>query len=68
MQSTLVSHLFKSSALGFGIEPFYIPTGPLPSSTFVYALHAPTTSLNAQRILRAMQLRKPILLVVNVHF
>ena len=40
-------------------------TGPLPppehfSST--YALNSPTTSLNAQRLLRALQLPRPILL------
>ncbi|XP_071957015.1 midasin-like [Antedon mediterranea] len=48
----------------FGIEPFYIHKGPLmiAGSTTSYALHAPTTSLNAERVLRALQLPKAILL------
>ncbi|XP_038059526.1 midasin-like [Patiria miniata] len=48
----------------FGIEPFYIPRGPLQSTLAQdhYALNAPTTALNAQRVLRALQLPRAILL------
>ena len=40
-------------------------TGPLPPPehfSSAYALNSPTTSLNAQRLLRALQLPRPILL------
>ncbi|XP_077869169.1 midasin [Saccoglossus kowalevskii] len=48
----------------FGIHPFFIRKGPVMDASTVenYALHAPTTALNAQRLLRAMQLPKAILL------
>ncbi|XP_061479315.1 midasin isoform X2 [Rhineura floridana] len=47
-----------------GIHPFFIPTGPLYQKNNVsdYALSAGTTAMNAQRLLRALQLNKPILL------
>eukprot|EP00536_Pseudo-nitzschia_multiseries_P001226 jgi/Psemu1/180444/e_gw1.15.197.1 len=46
----------------FGVPPYFIKIGqcPIPKSNF--DMTAPTTSLNAFRVLRAMQLRKPILL------
>jgi len=46
----------------FGVSPYFINIGQctIPKSTF--NMTAPTTSLNAFRVLRAMQLRKPILL------
>jgi MoxR-like ATPase len=46
----------------FGIPPFTIETGayPIPDSTFDF--DAPTPSLNLLRVLRAMQISKPILL------
>ncbi|KAM9316620.1 LOW QUALITY PROTEIN: midasin [Gastrophryne carolinensis] len=48
----------------FGIHPFYIPRGPSfeRGDLVNYALNSNTTSMNAQRILRALQLQKPILL------
>ncbi|XP_015262586.1 PREDICTED: midasin [Gekko japonicus] len=47
-----------------GIQPFFIPRGPLYQKNSVsdYALNASTTAMNAQRLLRALQLNKPILL------
>ncbi|XP_067386141.1 midasin isoform X2 [Emydura macquarii macquarii] len=47
-----------------GIHPFLIPRGPVfqRNSISDYALNAGTTALNAQRLLRALQLNKPILL------
>ncbi|XP_060128572.1 midasin isoform X2 [Zootoca vivipara] len=47
-----------------GIHPFFIPTGPIYQKKNVsdYALNAGTTAMNAQRLLRALQLHKPILL------
>ncbi|XP_075718267.1 midasin isoform X3 [Rhinoderma darwinii] len=48
----------------FGIHPFYIPRGPLFHEDCMtdYALDSETTSMNAQRLLRALQVNKPILL------
>ncbi|KAK2570712.1 Midasin [Acropora cervicornis] len=49
----------------FGVHPFYIKIGPLPISGKLsrsYAFNSPTTSQNAQRLLRALQLSRPILL------
>uniref|UniRef100_K7FQC1 Midasin n=1 Tax=Pelodiscus sinensis TaxID=13735 RepID=K7FQC1_PELSI len=47
-----------------GIHPFFIPRGPVFQRNTVsdYALNAGTTAMNAQRVLRALQLNKPILL------
>ena len=46
----------------FGIVPFYIDIGDAPSKPLNFALNATTTKLNAMRVLRAMQLVKPVLL------
>ncbi|XP_061668786.1 midasin isoform X2 [Syngnathoides biaculeatus] len=48
----------------FGINPFYIPLGPLTETNNLsdYTIAAGTTALNVQRLLRALKLRKPVLL------
>jgi midasin len=46
----------------FGIHPFFIPLGPISDTSTSFSLRAPTTACNAFRLLRAMQLRKPVLL------
>ena len=46
----------------FGLEPFHVPLGAFPRDAEAFSLHAPTTRANAFRCLRALQLRKPILL------
>ncbi|KAJ4439015.1 hypothetical protein ANN_14971 [Periplaneta americana] len=46
----------------FGIHPFYIKKGCLPTATDEFTFSAPTTGLNACRVLRGLQLMKPILL------
>lgn len=49
----------------FGRRPFWITTGPRPMDVpadAAFHFEAPTTSRNVQRILRALQLRKPVLL------
>ena len=46
----------------FGASPFFIHVGPLPFPDTGFNLQAPTTALNMFRVLRAMQLRKPVLL------
>ncbi|XP_069743424.1 midasin [Narcine bancroftii] len=49
----------------FGIHPFYIPiegTGVEKAALEHYALNAGTTAMNAQRVLRALKLNRPILL------
>ncbi|XP_010530743.1 PREDICTED: midasin-like [Tarenaya hassleriana] len=46
----------------FGIDPFYIRKGDENTETGGFEFLAPTTRKNALRVLRAMQLSKPILL------
>jgi midasin len=47
----------------FGAAPFYIETGPLEIPlSLQFSLGAPTTARNLKRVLRAMQLKKAILL------
>lgn len=47
----------------FGISPFFIPMGlHVPPSKISFALEAPTTQSNLVRVLRALQLRRPVLL------
>ncbi|XP_048240547.1 midasin-like [Haliotis rufescens] len=47
----------------FSIPPFSIPRGDVHSESGTkYALQAPTTCMNAQRVLRALQLPRPLLL------
>ncbi len=47
----------------FGIDPFFISTGPEPiPKRSDFKMSAPTTALNLRRVLRAMQISKPILL------
>nr|XP_033792626.1 midasin isoform X2 [Geotrypetes seraphini] len=48
----------------FGIHPFYIPRGPVfgKNNLTDYTFSAGTTAINAQRLLRALKLNKPILL------
>lgn len=41
---------------------FVVPRGPLESAQHIYNLQAPTTQDNAQRVIRACQVPKPILL------
>ncbi|GAA5925946.1 AAA family ATPase midasin [Sporobolomyces koalae] len=46
----------------FSIGPFGVSKGQLPPAKVDYTLLAPTTRLNAMRLLRALQLAKPVLL------
>ncbi|XP_012709437.2 midasin isoform X1 [Fundulus heteroclitus] len=48
----------------FGISPFYIATGPETESRTLseYAITAGTAAMNAQRLLRALKLQRPVLL------
>ncbi|XP_035472851.1 midasin isoform X1 [Scophthalmus maximus] len=48
----------------FGIDPFYIAIGPQTESRNLsdYAIAAGTTAMNAQRLLRALKLQRPVLL------
>ncbi|KAK2856665.1 hypothetical protein Q5P01_005400 [Channa striata] len=48
----------------FGIDPFYIALGPQTESRDLsdYTMAAGTTAMNAQRLLRALKLQKPVLL------
>ncbi|KAL1916197.1 uncharacterized protein VTP21DRAFT_5814 [Calcarisporiella thermophila] len=50
------------SDTSFGIPPFHVERGSHIGNQIQYALLAPTTSDNAVRVLRAMQLHRPILL------
>lgn len=46
----------------FGSSPFFTGVGPFPVPESSFNLTAPTTALNMFRVLRAMQLSKPVLL------
>ncbi|GAA5999947.1 hypothetical protein JCM10207_005984 [Rhodosporidiobolus poonsookiae] len=46
----------------FSVGPFGVKKGELPPAQVDYTLLAPTTRLNAMRLLRALQLSKPVLL------
>ena len=46
----------------FFVGPFGVGKGELPAQSVEYTLLAPTTRLNAMRLLRALQLKKPVLL------
>ncbi len=46
----------------FGMYPFTIETGSYPKPNSTFDFEAPTPSLNLLRVLRAMQISKPILL------
>ncbi|CEP09720.1 hypothetical protein [Parasitella parasitica] len=46
----------------FAIGPFQIPRGKMAKTDIKFTLLAPTTADNAMRVIRAMQLKKPILL------
>ena len=47
----------------FGVAPFFIPRGPLPPPRRLpFSVQAPTTAMNLQRVLRGLQLRRPVLL------
>ncbi|KAG0307077.1 AAA ATPase midasin [Dissophora globulifera] len=52
----------KSDDHEFGIKPFFIKKGDLEDQKIKFTLLAPTTTDNAMRVLRALQLKKPILL------
>ncbi|KAI8600925.1 P-loop containing nucleoside triphosphate hydrolase protein [Dissophora ornata] len=52
----------KSEDGEFGIRPFFIKKGELEDQKIKFTLLAPTTTDNAMRVLRALQLKKPILL------
>jgi len=45
----------------FGMHPFHIPLGPAPEVSS-FSMTAPTTSQNLVRVLRGLQLKRPILL------
>ena len=47
---------------GFHIGAFGVVKGPFPPTSADFTLQAPTTRLNAMRLLRALQLPKPVLL------
>jgi midasin len=59
--STLLTELV-SSKLHFGIPPFILECGNEPVSIPDFAVNAPTTSRNLLRVLRALEIQKPILL------
>ncbi len=46
----------------FGCDPFWVSLGNVPNSDLAFDFEAPTARRNVQRILRAMQLPKPVLL------
>lgn len=60
---TKAQEIVRDDAAGrFGMAPFFISRGNMPIKECKFAIHAPTTQQNCKRVLRAMQLKKPILL------
>lgn len=61
-------HLYGSAIVSednntrIGIKPFLIQRGPHTSKSVDFAFQAPTTVKNCMRVLRGLQLKKPILL------
>lgn len=55
----------ESDVTKFGIKPFYINAGGHKNDKIKYSFDAPTTGANTLRLLRGMQLKKPILLEGN---
>ena len=61
LEFTEVSILDEKSV--FGIHPFYTSLGPEPiPNNIQFNMSAPTTNMNLRRVLRGLQLSKPILL------
>ncbi|MCO5604407.1 hypothetical protein L7F22_058572 [Adiantum nelumboides] len=58
----MTGKLFRLSEFNVGIHPFFISKGPMKPKEITFELMAPTTSVNTFRILRAMQLPKPVLI------
>eukprot|EP00563_Minutocellus_polymorphus_P011097 CAMPEP_0181061420 /NCGR_PEP_ID=MMETSP1070-20121207/22512_1 /TAXON_ID=265543 /ORGANISM="Minutocellus polymorphus, Strain NH13" /LENGTH=5087 /DNA_ID=CAMNT_0023141375 /DNA_START=277 /DNA_END=15540 /DNA_ORIENTATION=+ len=57
------SSYLDRGARSFGVHPFAIPLGPKPlPPNLNFNLGAPTTGANLRRVLRGMQISKPILL------
>ncbi|KAJ3255785.1 hypothetical protein HK103_006043 [Boothiomyces macroporosus] len=54
--------IINVSEASVGVEPFVVPFGNCPPKSVSFALQAPTTLQNCVRVLRSMQLSKPILL------
>lgn len=58
-----ISNLTSADETTFGISPFLIPRGPDPTiKKPSFSLKAPTTMSNLYRVLRAMQVSRPIIL------
>lgn len=54
---------FVNNDTHFGIEPFIIPKGPVKENqTMMFTFKAPRTCVNLLRLLRGLQLSKPLLL------
>lgn len=62
LEITPTSCKVTSTGISFGIDPFFIPIGPQSVKDIKFSLGAPTTIQNCVRVLRALQLRKPVLL------
>ncbi|CAO3637326.1 unnamed protein product [Cunninghamella blakesleeana] len=66
-ENEILCHTVDHSAVSitdnqFAIGPFHISRGKLDKTDIKFTLLAPTTSDNAMRVIRSMQLKKPILL------
>ncbi|RHY33814.1 hypothetical protein DYB32_001374 [Aphanomyces invadans] len=58
----LPSMTWESNDTVCGVSPFFIPRGPQAPVPLPFSLAAPTTMTNLQRVLRALQVPRPILL------
>ncbi|KAI8323453.1 midasin [Martensiomyces pterosporus] len=59
---SMVVHKDSPGPSSVGVAPFFVAEGPIEASSGGFALHAPTTFDNLVKILRAMQVGKPLLL------
>ncbi len=61
--SASINPLFVvKDGIKFGAAPFYIAIGPFDIPRLHFNMAAPTTATNAFRVLRALQIKKPVLL------
>lgn len=62
MEASVINNVVDASDV-FGVSPFYIKKGPYIScEDHAFTFTTPTTKVNTLKLLRALQLNKPILL------
>lgn len=62
VETSQVNEVVIDTSDVFGISPFYIKKGLSSSENYAFTFTTPVTKLNTLKLLRALQLNKPILL------